>query len=504
MNENNQRKYGVILSYLAIIVNTVIQLLYTPILIRMLGQSEYGLYSLVSSIIGYLTVLDLGFGNAIIVYTAKYRTLKQFDKEKKLHGMFKLIYFIIALIVSIIGVVLYFNVDNIFANSMSIFELKKMKILILILIFNLFLTFVFSIYSSIISANEKFIYQKIIAIISAILKPCLMLPLLFFGFKSIALTIIITLVNIFVLFSNYYYVKKKLDCTVKFNGFDKKLFKEIFAYSFFIFLCNIVDQINHNVDQSILGIMSGTNAVSIYSVAMQINLMFIQLSSAVNSLFLPKITKMVSNKATNKELTDEFIKVGRLQFYIIFLICSGFILVGKEFMILWAGPNYIDSYYIVLLLIIPASIPLIQNIGLSIMQAMNKYKFKAITTLIMSILNVIISIYLVSKFGAIGAALGTCISLVVCNIILINIYYYKSIKIDIFRYWKEIIQMLLKVLVPLLISIIIVKISNFTGLFSIITYSSIYIVLYSLTVYFFVLNNNEKNLVNTVFKKIIK
>ena len=76
MNDSEQRKSGAILSYVSIILATLVQLIYTPFLIRMLGQSEYGLYSLVYSIIGYLTVLDLGFGNAIIVYTAKYSSKK--------------------------------------------------------------------------------------------------------------------------------------------------------------------------------------------------------------------------------------------------------------------------------------------------------------------------------------------------------------------------------------------------------------------------------------------
>ena len=82
MNENKQRKVGAILSYLSIIATTLIQLLYTPLLIKMLGQSEYGLYSLIYSIIGYLTVLDLGFGNAIVVYTTKYRVQKKYKEEK--------------------------------------------------------------------------------------------------------------------------------------------------------------------------------------------------------------------------------------------------------------------------------------------------------------------------------------------------------------------------------------------------------------------------------------
>ncbi len=103
VNSGKQRKVGIILSYLTIIVSTLVQLLYTPLLIRMLGQSEYGLYSLVSSIIGYLTVLDLGFGNAIIVYTTKFHTQGKFDDEKKLHGMFKIVFSIIGLIAVLLG-----------------------------------------------------------------------------------------------------------------------------------------------------------------------------------------------------------------------------------------------------------------------------------------------------------------------------------------------------------------------------------------------------------------
>ena len=119
MSESKQRKLGAILSYTSIAVNSLIQLLYTPLLIRMLGQSEYGLYSLVASIIGYLTVLDLGFGNAIVVYTSKYRAQNKLDEEKKLHGMFKIVFIIIGIIAGIIGMLLYLNINNVFDKTMT-------------------------------------------------------------------------------------------------------------------------------------------------------------------------------------------------------------------------------------------------------------------------------------------------------------------------------------------------------------------------------------------------
>ena len=143
-----------------------------------------------------------------------------------------------------------------------------------------------------------------------------MIPLLFLGFKSIAMCVVITLINTFVMISNYIYCKKKLDIKIKFYGFDKKVFKEIFFCSFFIFLGVIIDKINWSIDQFVLGAVSGTMAVSLYSVSSQINTLFINLSTALTSVMLPKMSKMVSKNASNAELTSEFIKIGRIQFII--------------------------------------------------------------------------------------------------------------------------------------------------------------------------------------------
>lgn len=326
MSERNQRKSGAILSYISIIINTLIQLVYTPLLIRMLGQSEYGLYSLVNSVIGYLSVLDLGFGNAIIVYTAKYRAKNDIEAEQKLHGMFKIVFYVIGTIAMLFGLILYFNVNLFFGKTMSDIELNKAKVMMLILTFNLGITFSFSIYSSIISAYEKFTYQKLIAIVSAIMKPLIMIPLLFMGLKSITMVIVITLVNVAVVLSNYYYCKNKLNIRIKYKGFDKVLFKTIFGYSIWIFLGVIVDKVNWSVDQFVLGAVSGTIAVSIYAIASTLNQLFLNLSTAISSVFLPKMSKLVSQHASSDELTNEFIKIGRIQYYIMFLACSGLIL----------------------------------------------------------------------------------------------------------------------------------------------------------------------------------
>lgn len=504
MDNSKNRKIGAILSYISIAATTLIQLLYTPLLIRKLGQSEYGLYSLINSIIGYLTVLDLGFGNAIVVYTARYRAQKKYDEEKKLHGMFFLVFCVIGFITGILGIILFFNVDNLFGSTMTVEELSKAKILMLILVFNLVVSFIFNIYSSILNAYEKFIYQKLVSILSTILKPLLMIPLLFMGFKSITMAAVITIVNIAVMISNYLYCKKKLNINIKYNGFDKTLFKTIFSYSIWLFLTSIVDKVNWSVDQFILGMVSGTTAVSVYSIATNFNSLFINLSTAISGVLLPKMTKMVAEKRSASDITNEFIKVGRIQFLVIFLATSGLILFGKEFIIWWAGKEYVESYYVALLLIIPAVFSLIQNLGLSIMQAMNKFKFKAISTFVMSIINVGISVVLAKKFGAIGAAVGTTISIITCNVMIMNVYYYKVIKIDVIKFWKNILKIFIKYFVLIVGMLIFMKISNLNGIKSVIIYGSVYTIVYIFVTYKFVCNEYEKEIFEKVLNKFFR
>ena len=505
MKENsNQIKIGAILSYAIIVVNMLVGILYTPILTAKLGQSEYGLYSLVTSVISYLTILDFGFGNAIIIYTTRYRVSNQKEKEEKLHGMFLIIYTVIGVIAGIIGAILWLNVDKLFGNSMNYEELQKAKVLMGILTLNLTITFPLSIFSSIITAYEKFIFSKVLNLIRIILNPIVMLVLLNFGYKSIALVVLNTIFNIGTLVINYIYCKKNLNIKLKFGKLDTKLLKEIMAYSVWIFLNSIMDKINWNVDQFILGTICGTTVVAIYSVASQLNQMYLNFSTAIAGVMLPKVAKMEEQNASDEEFSHVFIQTGRIQYIVMALIMSGFLLYGQEFInIVWVGPEYSQSYIIACILMLPLTIPLIQNVGLNIIQAKNQYKFRVIVLFIFSIFNLIISIFLSKLYGGIGAAIGTSLLIICGQIIFMNIFYYKKTHIDIPKFWKNILKMSVPVVIAFVIAIalkILIPISNTLQLMIQIL---IYIVIYVIMMWKFGTNQYEKDLFAKPIKKIL-
>ena len=502
MNKNTEIKLGAILSYVVIALNMIIGIAYTPFLTRMLGQSEYGLYSLVASVISYLTVLDLGFGNAITIYTAKYIAKKDKENENKLHGMFFVIYIIIGIIAGIIGLILYFNVNLLFKNSMTLEEIEKAKILMGILTFNLVITFPFSIFSAIITAYEKFVFNKVLNIIRILLSPLIMIPLLIIGYKSIALVVVTTVINVLCLLINMIYCLNKLDVKLKFNGFDLKLLKEIFAYSFFVFLATIIDKINWSVDNFILGTVSGTIAVAVYAVAAQFNTMYLSFSTAISGVLLPKAAKMEATKASDEEFTNIFIKTGRIQYIIMGLIMTGFILFGRFFIITLFGSEYELAYYMALLLMIPVTIPLIQNMGINIIQAKNKYRFRTIIFFFIAIGNVLISIPLAKMYQGIGSAIGTAISLIIGQGIIMNIYYHKKIHLDMIKFWKEILKMSIPVLISFLVGTIGIVFIKQTTIIIFITEVLIYTIIYITLTWKMGMNESEKELVTKILKSI--
>lgn len=500
----SERRAGAFLSYVYIIVNTLTVLVYQKVILATLGESEFGLYQLAASIINYMSVMDLGFNNGIVNYTAKYRAMGKTEQMSKLHGMFKVIFWGIGIVAVAVGVVITFNVELFFGASMTVAEINKARIIMAILTVNMGLTFGLSIYNAIIVAFENFVFVKLITILRSLLNPLIMIPLLFLGADSVAMVIVLSAINVFCLVLNWGYSKYKLHLKVKYSGFDKNIFSEIFSYSIFIFLAEIVDKVNWNVDQIILGVVKGTKEVAVYSVASTYNQLVTGLSGCISSVMLPGIAAMVARKENDRRINDLFIKASRIQIYTIFMVFCGYALVGREFTLWHAGEECINAYYVALILIGGALIPITQTVAIAIVKAKDKFRFRAILLAVMAVVNIGVSIPLAMKLGSIGSAIGTAGALLVANVLIINIYYQKRCGIDMVRYWKTFAVMILKLAVPALVVFGIKIVCPVDGLLGVVVYGALYVVLYLIDAYFIVMNEYEKGIVNKFAGKVLR
>lgn len=497
----NQLKAGVILSYISEAITVLIGLIYTPVMLRLLGQSEYGLYQLASSVIAYLGLLSLGFGSSYVRYYSRYKVKNDTRGIAKLNGMFMTIFIVIGIICALAGSVLVANIETMFKNSLTADEVGTAKILMILMVFNLAISFPGSVFSSYVTANEQYIFQRIVNILKSLLNPFLTLPLLLIGYKSIGVVVVQTILSISAFAANWVFCKKRIGMTFDFKNFQWRFLKELFAFSFWIFLNQIIDQINWNVDKFILGVFSGTVTVAVYGVASQLNSLYMSFSLSVSNVFVPRVNRIVAQSDDNKTLTDLFTRVGRIQFMILSLIISGLIIFGRYFIEIWAGAEYGDSYIIALLLTVPVTIPLIQNLGIEIQRAKNMHQFRSIIYTIIAVSNVFISIPLAKYYGGIGAAFGTAASLLIGNGLIMNIFYHKKIGLDIIYFWKQICRFVPALIIPSVAGLLIMKYIEFDNIFIFIGCILGYVLLYCISMWFLGMNQYEKELISAPIKK---
>ena len=401
------------------------------------------------------------------------------------------------------GMALYFNVDNLFDHTMSGADLSIAQTMMLLLTVNLAFTFPLSIFGSIISAYENFVFQRVVNIIRILLTTGVMIALLSIGFKAIALVVVQTVFNLLTLLLNYLYAKHKLKIKIVFHKFNFAFLKEIATYSFWIFLNAIMDKIYWGTGQFVLGSISGTIAVAIFSVAILLQQMYMTFSSSISSVLLPKITMMVSHNRSAKEISELFITTGRIQYLILALILSGFIVFGQSFINLWAGQDYSYAYIITLIFFVSLLIPLIQNTGIVILQARNQMKFRSLLYLGISAVSLVFQILLTKKYGILGCSIAIGGALILGQGLIMNIYYAKKQSIAIVTFWRKIIK---ASIVPVV----------FTILGSLYTYNIalanwlqlglsifIFVCLYIPVLWLIGMNEYERNLVKVPIVKIV-
>ena len=510
---SNQLKLGSLLSYAQMLLGILIGLVYTPVMLRLLGQSEYGLYNTVASTIAMLSVLSLGFNSSYIRYYAQYKLRNDQRSIDKLNGLFMLIFILIGLVALSCGLYLSFNLDMVFADGLTPREYEIARVLMILLSVNLGLSFPMSVFTSIISAHEKYVVLKLLGIMKTVVGPLVSLPLLIAGKGSIAMVSVTLGISTLTDLIYFVYVKKGLKCRFVFHGFEKGLFKSLLIFTSFIALNLLVDQINTNIAKFLLGRYQGTEAVAIYAVGYSLYQYYMMFSTSVSGVFAPRVHRLVQSTALDKvrqrkELTELFTKIGRIQFTVLALIATGLIFFGKPFIHLWAGEGYELSYTVVLLLILPATIPLIQNIGIEIQRAQNNHHFRSVVYIIMALLNLFVSIYTCQRWGVLGAVCGTAISVLLANGLTMNIYYHKRCNVDILHFWKNILRLSLGMLPAIATGIAINHYMDLSNVLNMLLGIGIYTAVYCLGMLLLGFNKYEKDLLhkplNLIKKKLKK
>ena len=501
MNSTRQIKFGAVVSYLSLFINIIIGLLYTPWMIKSIGKADFGLYTLAMSVIS-IFVFDLGLGRAVTTFIANYLSKGLYNSINCFLGIIYKLYLTIDVIIIIVLSSLYFFIPDLY-KGLSPEEIEKFKIIYILASCFCVFSFPFIPLNGILSAYEKFIQLKFCELFDKILRVITMTVCLVSGYGLYALVLVNVVVGLITIFLKLFFVKRNTDIKIVWTFWERIEFKRIFNFSFWVTIIALAQRCIFNFAPTILGIVSNSKDIAVMGVAISLEGFIFMFANALNGLFLPKVSRLISEKKSN-EISVLMVKVGRIQVLIIGLLLIGFIALGDSFILLWVGRDYASVYLCTILLIIPSFFHLPQEIAVTEMVVTNKVKYQAYVFVGMAFLNLILAFPLSMQYGVLGMCISISIAYMVRTLGL-NYVFCKKMNLDMLNFYVNVYIPFLKPTVFIIPILLILKlnIENYNWML-LLMHACIILLLYILLIWFFFLNRNEKNMLLNPFVRIIK
>ena len=493
------RVKGVAISYITTIVRTLSKLLLTPLYLKVLGLDEYGFYEYVFSVACYATILDFGISSVVNTFAISKR--EKGDQDGVENVMFYALMFSIgaALVIAITGAAISVFAPAVFGVKIA-GRVGLTRKLLFFIVAELVLLMFQHYFEGHILSEEKYVTLRAVALVQIVLR-CLITVLLLYsniGVMSIALGDLLGVA--LCLLYEILYCKRKLNLKIKYHYRDRELLRGISKLAFALCLQSVVSYLNSSIDKYVLGRLISNAVVSIYTVAMTFSTFFDEIPTAIQRLYLPQVVKLVASGADGEELTDLVIKPGRYQMMLVGGILGGFILFGKQFIILWTGEDTVMAWAIALFLMIPSVLPLVQNVCISILTAMNKRMFRSYVLCGIALVNLVLTIILVKKIGVLGAPIATCIGLILGNNIAMNIYYKREIHINVKRLFSEVLRGILPcAIIATAVCALLLYVKS-SGIIWFLSECIIFCIIYGALLWFVGMNESEKKRVSGFIK----
>lgn len=433
----SQRKAGAILGYANIIIKNLVNLVYTPMLLAFVGQADYGVFQTSNSFVFSLSLLTFGFSEAYIRFYTLRRAHGTEGDVRQLNGMYLVLYIGVCAVALTLGLFFSANVQAFFSGSFTPEQVGLAGQLMAIMAFSVVCTLFSSVFDAYILAHEQFRFQQTRQMFTTLAIPVIAFGLLNLGMEAVGVALAQLAVNVALMLLNIRFAVGKLGMRFDLRGFDTSLFKAIASFSAWIFANQICDLVNQSVPNMLLGALTSAVIVSVFAVAVQIRQVFYSLSTAMSSVFVPKINQLVATSDDNRELTRLMTRVGRYQLLLFCWVYCGFVLLGKFFITRWAGAGFLDAYYLICAMTLPVGVPLCQNTGIAIQRAKNRHKARSLVMLAMALFNVVFTWIASPSLGYWAPAIAYIVSIALGNGLFMNWYYHARIGLDMGFFWKR-------------------------------------------------------------------
>ena len=498
------RNQGVALSYVNVVLNMVIGFFLSSFFVRTLGDTEYGLYQMVTSFASYLILLEFGTGTAMTRNISKCRAQNADKQEiqKNISTIWTISLFL-TVIIAVASIAFYSQIGNVY-YKLTFDQVSYAKKIFIFEVVYLIISFLSSTLNGIVLGFEQYRLGPIIAIVRLISRTTLLVGIILIYRHAIAIVIVDVLISITTATYLFIFCTRRLHLAFTFRYFDRKVFKEISPLCMAMFIQTLVNQANSSVDQFVIGIKLTPEQVSYYSIGLFFYNAFSSLTTVPITMYGPQIVKDVIQKINEETLMDHLIRPSRLITLIGTTVLCGFFVAGRQFINLCYGESYKIAWFVALIIMIPMMINMSNGILINILDALNKRMVRSYVLVFTTIANIMLTVVWIDIWGIIGACMATAVCTLVGQITMMNIYYSKKLNIKVMYLYKKTFK---GILIPQLIASAIAFIlgnilrSNFVSL---IVSGCIYITIFSFLFLKYGMQESERELVLSIKNRLQK
>lgn len=400
---------GSILKILFLVISVVIAFFMMPFLVDSLGDRYYGFWVLIGTAMGFYGFMDFGLSTAI------QRFISQENGRNNIYGINVVIttalvvYLILGILVFLITCLISYGMYFFIDNTQDIEVLSKV---IFILGISISLQFPVRVFGGIL---RSFFRQDIVTLLElsdVIIRSAFVFYFISKGHGIITLSLIVLLTNIFVYaFETYCSIKVFPSLSIRKKYFDFSKIRELYSYSWVAFLGSFADVAKTKVSMFIVTALMGPQYVVLYAISFRLLEYFERLVRNSVEMLLP-VFSHIDGSSNRKALQRGFEYTLILSTLVVVYMCGSIAFYSKDFIPLWMGSEYFDSYYILLILSVMYSFMLIQLPGKQLLLGISQHRYIAVINISELVLSSILGTVFGILWGYKGVALGLSIGVI--------------------------------------------------------------------------------------------
>ncbi len=436
MSLNNHRT-GIVLSYTSTVLSMVCGLLLSSYVLRVLGAFEYGLYKTIAAFISYLVILEVGTGAVMCRNLLVAQQSGEPNAVQKITATVWYITVFVSVVILCAGIGFYAGIEDIYQDTIPSERMDDARQMFLIMLVYLLASFYSQTLSGTFLGHSNYVIGNVINIAKIVARTGILLVALISVRSSMVIVLTDLVISLCILVFSIAYVCRNYDFSFSLRHFEWNILKASMPLSFALLLQTFITQANSNIAMFIISIKISMESVALYSVALYIYSMFGALTTVPISVYMPQVAANIGKGLTGRALMETLVPSGRIIALIGGTVLFGFIAVGIQFIDIIYGEQYREAWVIAILILTPMFLNMTGGSIVNVLDVYNKRHVRSYMLIVTTVLNILLTLWLIGQWGAYAAAFATGVSILSGQVLLMNIYYQRAFSINMYALYLK-------------------------------------------------------------------